>query len=224
MSDIFLKVVNNLIFLLFISVIIIVALLVSWKISLNTNIGWVKISINEYSLSWVVINSWENKKVEVFLKNNDANFSDWMTFLSILSTFLAAFFIYSSWKIDNDLTKISNVKESLKNIENEALDNTEFSIQIKYAIHYMMSKQYNKAIDTLIVLKAEPFTIKDDRKLNSCFYFLAVCNYEQWLIDNDVELLAKAVQFINEAIEDEKHPLRIEIIAKFNEMNKIQSV
>jgi hypothetical protein len=66
---------------------------------------------------------------------------------------LAAFFIYSSWKIDNDLRKISNVKANLKNIENEAIDNTEFSLQLKYSIHYMMSKQYNKAIDALIVLR-----------------------------------------------------------------------
>ncbi len=85
----------------------------------------------------------------------------------------------------------------------------------------MMSKQYNKAIDSLIVLRWEPFTIKDDRKLNSTNYFLAVCYYEQWIIDNDIELLAKAVDFINEAIELPEHPLRIEIIAKFEEMSSI---
>jgi tetratricopeptide (TPR) repeat protein len=142
-------------------------------------------------------------------------------FVTILSTLLAVFFIYSSLKIDNDLRKITNIKESIKKIEEEATDDMEYSNQLKYAIHYMMSRQYQKAIDALIVLRAEPFTLKDNRKLNSCYYFLAVCYYEQGILDKNVELLAKAVEFINEAIEDNRHPLKIEMIKRFEEENKM---
>lgn len=221
MKQIQFKLLDNLLFLFIIIILIFTTLLVSWKLSINTSLLWTNISINEYTLTWVVVNDSNTENIEIKLKNDKWTTWDWINFLSIFTTLLAAFFIYSSWKIDNDLRKISDVKENLENIENEAIDNTEFSLQLKYAIHYMMSKQYNKAIDSLIVLRAEPFTLKDDRKLNSCNYFLAVCYYEQWQIDNDIDLLSRAVQFINEAIEDEGHPLRKEIIAKFSEMSKI---
>ena len=163
---------------------------------------------------------WLNDIFEQYLRDKNDISDQWMTFMTILSTFFAVFFIYSGFKIDADMRKVSDVKENIMSIENEVIDNTEFSNQLQYAIHYMMSRQYNKALDALIVLRSEGFTLKNDRKLNSCNYFLAVCYYEQALIENnDIEKLAKSVQFINEAIEENNHPLKQEIIEKFNEVS-----
>lgn len=185
-----------------------------WKVSITKNLvkqgTWIENQINR-----------ELEISPTYEKNKDDNITFRLMFVTILSTLLAVFFIYSSLKIDNDLRKITNIKESIKKIEEEATDDMEYSNQLKYAIHYMMSRQYQKAIDALIVLRAEPFTLKDNRKLNSCYYFLAVCYYEQGILDKNVELLAKAVEFINEAIEDNRHPLKIEMIKRFEEENKM---
>lgn len=213
---------NYLVYLIFIGLIIFTALIVSGKINFSKNIWNTNISINQHVLSWITLwnfkaTSWSNYQFTIVEKSEN-NTWDWITFLSILSTLLAAFFIYSSWKIDNDLKKISKVKDSIKKIEETAVDEMEFSSQLKYAIHYMMSKQYEKAIDALIVLRSESFTLKDSRNLNICYYFLAVCHYEEGINKQDIEMLAKAVQFISEA-QDEDQPLRQEIIQKFDEMN-----
>lgn len=220
---------NYITFMIFIILICIIALLISWKISINNTIWNTTIWINQHLLEGIQILNCEDEGIEnntfkiILEEKNIENSWDWITFISILSTLLAAFFIYSSWKIDNDLRKISDVKHSIEKIEDAAIESTEFSLQLKYSIHYMMSKQYKKAIDALIVLRSESFTLRDDRKLNSCNYFLAVCYYEQWLIDDDEESIAMAVQFIDEAIEDDNHPLKNEIINKFNEMQEHQS-
>lgn len=211
-------------FIILIIILIIVSLLVSWKISINTNIWNLTLWINQHTLTWSTLpKNLENKNINLIIVEDIKNASsDWLTFLSIFATLLAAFFIYSSWKIDNDLRKISDVKENIKKIEDEAINNSEFYIQLNYATHYMLWKQYNKALDALIILRAEPWSLKDSRRLNICDYFIAVCYYEQWLLENNIEYIAKAVDFINEAIESPEHPLKVEIIEKFNEMNNIE--
>lgn len=143
-----------------------------------------------------------------------------LTFMTILSTIFAVFFVYSWFKIDGTVTKVEEAEKRVLALEKESREDMEYSNQLRYAIHYMMSKQYWKAIDALAVLRAEPSTLKDSYKLNSCYYFLAVCHYEEWLVANDIRDLAKAVEYINEAIEDVTHPLKNEIINKFSEMNE----
>jgi hypothetical protein len=118
------------------------------------------------------------------------------------------------------------VEEAEKRIlilEKEAKDDMEFANQLKYAIQYMLSRQYQKAIDALIVLRNEPFVLKNDYRLDSCSYFLAVCYFEQGLIyekqgdiDSVQEYISKAQQFITEAIDDPSHPLVLEIRDKFD--------
>lgn len=111
----------------------------------------------------------------------------------------------------------------MKKIEEQAGEEMEFSAQLKYGIHYMLSKEYEKAIDALIVLKSEPYTIKDPRNYNIVVYFLAICFYESGLPNNDIEKISKAVEFINRAIEDPAHPLKNEIIAKYDEIVDINN-
>ncbi len=210
---------NYLQFYFLIISIIFISLIVSWEISINYQKGWLNISINEYNSIWEVS---KGKTPDTLIQWNDHDLeSKWFDFISIFTTLLVAFFIYSSFKIDNDLQKISNVKEEIKKIEDNAEASTEFSNHLQYGIQYMVSKQYSKAIDALTVLRNDVFTLKDSRRKNTCLYFLAVCYYEQWLVDTDLELIAKAVEYIQEWIEDPSHPLKIEIIAKFDEMSNM---
>lgn len=218
-------------FLIFLWLLFLSSLIVSNKIHIQTILWNTNISINQHKLS--NLDLWD------FKLNTGSNYSfiieersdtekevwDWLSFLAIFITLLAAFFIYSSWKIDQDLRNITDIKDSIKKIEEQAKDETEFSIHLKYAVHYMLSKQYSKAIDALIVLRAEPYVIRESRNINTVSYFLAVSYYEDAIrdVDNvDIEKLAKAVQFINDAIEAADHPLKNEIIDKFSSLTNAE--
>lgn len=191
----------------------------NWEISTNT---WIRVIDDSIASKKEAFNlNWENieKLFEKYLENKKDNADRWLTFMTILSTIFAVFFVYSWFKIDSIKEEIYKTKKEMEDIKQESINDLEFSNQLKYAIQYMMSKQYQKAIDALIVLRSEHFTLKDSGRLNSCYYFLAICFYEQWIKDNDIEDIAKAVEFINEAIEDANHPLKLEIIEKFNQMD-----
>lgn len=212
-------------YLIFFLVLIFCSLLVSGKIWFEKDFLVGKISINEKKITWISLwdfQPWTGNNYTFTIKEESKNnVSDWVSFLWILTTLLAAFFIYSSRKIDNDLRKITDIKDSIKKIEENAKDEVEFSSHLKYSIHYMLLKEYDKAIDSLIVLKSEPYTIKDSRNYNVVCYFLAVCYYEDWCKKWDIEKVAKAVEFIDKAIEDSTHPLKNEYIDKFVEMSKL---
>jgi tetratricopeptide (TPR) repeat protein len=155
---------------------------------------------------------------------NEVDISDkWMTIMTIFSTLFAVFFVYSWFKIDWTVNKVEEAEKRILILEKEAKNDMEFANQLKYAIQYMLSRQYQKAIDALIVLRNEPFVLKNDCRLDSCSYFLAVCYFEQGLIyeeqsdiDSAQEYISKAQQFITEAIDDPSHPLVLEIRDKFD--------
>lgn len=133
--------------------------------------------------------------------------------MSILSTLLATFFIYSGFKIENVKEELIGVKKSLE-------DSQEFGLQIQYAISYLMKKELEKSIDVLIVLKSEPFVLKDSNRLNTCYFFLANSYLELYKIDKDSENISKAYQFIDKAIEDINHPLKTEIYEEFEKISE----
>ncbi|MFA5747912.1 MAG: hypothetical protein WC872_02245 [Candidatus Absconditabacterales bacterium] len=159
----------------------------------------------------------ENRNYYTIDTNSAVNF--WLTRLSIITTIFAVFFVYNGFKIEGTVEKVEEAEKRILKLEKETREDMEYSNQLKYAIQYMMSKQYQKAIDALSMLRAEPSTLKDLYKLNSCLYFLAVCYYEQGCKDNDIGDIAKALEYINEAIVDPAHPLRLEILHKFEGMN-----
>lgn len=172
---------------------------------------WSKIGINQqdvFSNINMIGNNWSN------------NVDWWLTFMSILCTLFAVFFVYSWFKIDWTVEKIEESQKRIIKLEDDVKDDVEFSNQLRYAISFLFSKQYNKAIDALIVLRSEPFVLKNDDRLNTCYFLLAHSYYEQWCQNKEIEGVAKAVEFINLAIEDVNHPVRQEFIQKFEEMMK----
>lgn len=159
-----------------------------------------------------------------YAQENQIDISDkWMTIMTIFSTLFAVFFVYSWFKIDWTVNKVEEAEKRILILEKDAKDDMEFANQLKYAIQYMLSRQYQKAIDALIVLRNEPFVLRNDYRLDSSSYFLAVCYFEQSLIyekgnaiDSAQEYISKAQQFITEAIDDPSHPLVLEIRDKFD--------
>lgn len=148
---------NYLVYLIFIGLIVFTALIISGKISFSKHFGNTNISINQHILSWVTLwnfeaTSWFNYQFTIVEKSEN-NVWDWITFLSILSTLLAAFFIYSSWKIDNDLKKIEekyqsvnkDLKEKMYKIEDEIRMNT----IINKANMYLSTKRFEEATSLL---------------------------------------------------------------------------
>lgn len=156
---------------------------------------------------------------------NQSSSEDWLGFLGILSTIFAVFFVYTGFKIDSTKEKIDEAEKRIINLEkNIEEDIYEYARQLEYCMSFIIQKQFDKAIDSLVVLRNEPFVLKDNRKLNTCYFFLAHCFYEKSLHNSDKdrkkEDMALAVEYINQAIVDPLHPFRNEIINAFNELDK----
>lgn len=198
----------------------------SWAIIVNSTgqvVVWTMASWdNNLSRTWEII-SWASiaSSLQTIKYSIDSNIpiNFWLTFMWILSTVFAVFFVYSWFKIDTTVQIVENAEKRMLKLEQIAQEDMEYYNQLNYSIQYMVSKEYQKAIDALTVLRNQHFTLKDSYKLNSCLYFLAVCYYELGSNDNNIEDVSKAVQYINEAIEDPQHPLKVEILAKFKEMD-----
>lgn len=154
-----------------------------------------------------------DEEFERYLERKRYDDDKWLTFMSMLSTVFAVFFVYAWFKIDSTKEEVS---EGVKKID----DLAEFALQLQYAMSFILSKQFEKAIDSLTVLRSEAYVLKDDRKLNSCYFFLAHCFYEKWLKEKSIEDLARAVDFADRAYSDASHPFRMEIVRAFNKMDK----
>lgn len=143
--------------------------------------------------------------------------------MTIMSTIFAVFFVYAGFRIEDTKNKITEAKNSIKDTEKRVQEDIlEYGIQSEYSMSYIMQKQYDKAIDALTVLRHEPFVLKDDRKINTCNYFLANCHYERGILQGEESDLAIAVNYIDDAIEDSNHPLKMEIINAFEKVNSKQ--
>lgn len=158
------------------------------------------------------------KAFDKYLEDKKDNSDRWLTFMSILSTIFAIFFVYSGFKIDDTVKKVNEAKEQMRDIH-------EYTIQLEYCMSFIIQKQYDKAIDALEVLRKEPFVWKDQDKRNTCNFFLAHCYYERGIFKKNRDDLAMAVQYIDDAIPNNAiHPFKLEIIAKFNEFDTSKKV
>lgn len=154
-----------------------------------------------------------------------------MTFMSILSTLFAVFFVYSGFRIETIYNKMSDLKEKtdtykrLKEKEiNDYVSNMkdiwEYTIQLEHTMSFIISKQYEKAIDSLMWLKQEVFVYKVPERISTCHFFLAHCHHEKNTYDDSVI----AIQYINEVYEDNQlNPYKREIIDRFEKLDKIES-
>ncbi len=165
----------------------------------------------------------------VYSKNEIVNFAEnvkdpssekLMTMMSILSTLFAVFFVYSGFKIDSTKDKIRDIENRIIDKEKQINEEIfEYARQLEYCMSFIVQKKFDKAIDSLSVLSKEYFVLKDGRKLNTCFFFLAHTYYERGCQDNNLEDVSNALRFIDLAREESDHPFKVEILAKFSEMS-----
>jgi tetratricopeptide (TPR) repeat protein len=161
--------------------------------------------------------------IDNYLENKSQSTDRWLSLMAIMSTIFAVFFVYAGFRIEDTKNKIIEAKNSIKDTEKRVQEDIlEYGIQLEYSMSYIVQKQYDKAIDALTVLRHEHFVLKDDRKINTCNYFLAHCHYERGLLQNDEGDLAMAVNYIDYAIEDPNHPLKKEIINAFEKISSDQ--
>jgi Skp family chaperone for outer membrane proteins len=107
--------------------------------------------------------------------------SDWVSFLTIFSTLLAAFFIYSSWKIDSDLKKIdkeyekvnSDLKDKIYHLE---IDN-EMNQMITDANILVVKEKFEDALDTLDDLLRKDFVELDNRRRYRVYKEISAVHY-----------------------------------------------
>ncbi len=169
--------------------------------------------------------NWSNKLLPQVVNpyNQSIDRSDfWMTMMTILSTIFAVFFVYTGFRIEDVKQKVVSAKNELWEIESEMQDALEFNNQLMYATSFFLSRQYRKSIDAFSSLRSESFVLRDDRKRATLDFYLANCYYEERSLKTKKEDLAAAVYFIEGAIEDPDHPLKKEIIAKFEELDTIE--
>jgi hypothetical protein len=159
----------------------------------------------------------------IFYSNNlqSGGTEQLLFFVTFLSTLFAIFFVYTGFKIDSTREKVDEAEKRVLSAEkmfNE--DILEYGHQLQYVMSFIVSNQHQKAIDALTVLRYEPMVLRDNRKINTCNFFLAHCYYEKHLLKSSKDDLALAVEYVDQAFEAEDHPFKLEIINAFNEMDK----
>jgi TolA-binding protein len=158
---------------------------------------------------------------EKYLEGRKDDAERWLTFMSMLATVFAIFFVYTGFKIDATKDKVDEASKRMGEIEKKAEETLEYATQLQYAMSFIIQKQYDKAIDALTVLSKEYYVLKDSRKINTCDFFLAHCYYERGKPNRNKDDLAMAVQYIDEAIEAPDHPFKNEIINEFKKLDNV---
>lgn len=149
----------------------------------------------------------------------------WIFLMTILSTLFAVFFVYSGFRIDSSREKIDEAEKRIVAAERKINEDIiEYSNQLQYAMSFILSKEYRKATDALKALRDSGVVLRDDRKINTCNFYLAHCYFEKGLLDNNLEDLALAVEYAEQAYEAPDQPFKLEIIAAFNKMNTQEHV
>lgn len=186
-----------------------------------------------------IISSYTNNNIasmdevfENYLQNKKDSSEMWITFMSILATFFAVFFVYTGFRIETVKEKIEDAKDKVDGAEKKVSeiektiqeDIYEYAMQLQYCMSYIIQGEYGKAIDALTVLRNERCVLKDNNKINTCCFFLAHCYYEMGIRESNNqrkrEDIALAIEYIDQAIKDPMHPLRNEIIDAFNLLDK----
>lgn len=145
----------------------------------------------------------------------------WIFFTTVLSTLFAVFFVYSGFKIDSSRDQINDAEKRIHAAEKKINEDLlEYTNQLQYAMSFILSKEFRKALDALKALRDSPAVLKDDRKINTCNFYLAHCYYEKGLQENSIEDLALAVEYVEQAYEAPDQPFKLEVIDAFNKMNE----
>lgn len=154
-------------------------------------------------------------------QQSDTNSDHWIFFTTILSTLFAVFFVYSGFKIDSSRDQINDAEKRIHTAEKKINEDLlEYTSQLQYAMSFILSKEYRKAVDALKALRDSPAVLRDDRKINTCNFYLAHCYYEKGLQEESIEDLAIAVEYVEEAYEAPDQPFKLEVIEAFNKMNQ----
>ncbi len=149
------------------------------------------------------------------------NSDHWIFFTTILSTLFAVFFVYSGFKIDSSRDQINDAEKRIHAAEKKINEDLlEYTNQLQYAMSFILSKEFGKALDALKALRDSPAVLRDDRKINTCNFYLAHCYYEKGLQENSIEDLALAVEYVEQAYEAPDQPFKLEVIEAFNKMNE----
>jgi len=149
----------------------------------------------------------------------------WIFFTTIFSTLFAVFFVYSGFKIDSSRDQINDAEKRIHTAEKKINEDLlEYTNQLQYAMSFILSKEFRKAVDALKALRDSPAVLRDDRKINTCNFYLAHCYYEKGLQENSIEDLALAVEYVEQAYEAPDQPFKLEVIEAFNRMNEQDNV
>jgi tetratricopeptide (TPR) repeat protein len=152
------------------------------------------------------------------------NSDHWIFFTTVLSTLFAVFFVYSGFKIDSSRDQINDAEKRIHAAEKKINEDLlEYTNQLQYAMSFILSKEFRKALDALKALRDSPAVLKDDRKINTCNFYLAHCYYEKGLQENSIEDMALAVEYVEQAYEAPDQPFKLEVIEAFNKMNEQQN-
>lgn len=152
----------------------------NWNLKTNTWItlidNFTKNNPDEYS-----------KLFEKYIEYKKENSDNWISFMSILSTLFAVFFVYSSFKIDNDLKEM-NWKVHLLDAKNyELLEKLEKAYNIK--IEELNKKTEKEKEEINQKNEEEKNELKNENK------FIKMINYynneiiEKWNYDDIIEWL-----------------------------------
>lgn len=157
-----------------------------------------------------------------YLENRRNDSERWLTVFGILSTLFAIFFVYTGFKIDSTKEKVDEAYGRIIETERKVNEDIyEYARQLEYCMSYIVQNKFSQAIDALSNLSKERFVVKDDGRLNTCCFFLAHCYYEIGIAETNLERkkenLAMATTYIDTAIAEPSHPLKIEIIKAFTE-------
>lgn len=176
-------------------------------IQLNT--GTSALLINKSGISITQENSNISEQFDKYLEQRGAKEDRWLTFMWILSTFFAAFFIYSSFKIDKDLREMNSTayalieklekelerkveqlrKESVNEIaalerksdqEKEELRQERNFLNIRDQIFSLLFESEFENAKALLRSAEEAGFVTDDDKLNTLKYLWSKTYFAEW--------------------------------------------
>lgn len=169
-----------------------------------------------------------NKSFEKYLDEKKDNSDKWMTWMSILSTIFAVFFVYSSFRIDWDMRKVTELaNQKLDEINRIALNRTEdimidaylwkiFSLQANHKFEAVVDFINKKLESPEIIWKAflEYALLKE--KGNTYWLWW---EYLEWIEHNEdnQDKYLNAITFHEEAMKKEQKPEDDEVLSQYKD-------
>ena len=136
-----------------------------------------------YSFNKQKIFDFLEKKVEHFekyLEEKNNNADRWLTYMSILSTIFAVFFVYSGFKINDNVEKYENILKQLEK-HKKKWDQEHQLMQLLYKVTYWrMKSEYENALDLLDDILRKDFVEIDNDKKYIVYKEIADTHYQMW--------------------------------------------